>query len=109
MTQSGLFDVGPADGATVAVMRSQLQAWQAAGRAVAPVVRRALIDQAHAVDLARSASRATQISGASRVLLELLQGFHLVDDAPPGRDDPFDAFVARVEAAANAGHDDGAG
>ena len=91
-----LFDPPDLRGATWQDMRLQIEAWQAQGRAVGPIVRRALLDQSIALDLAKAARRATQISGASRVLLELLQGFHLTDDAPPAPDDPFLRLVEQI-------------
>lgn len=101
---NALFPIGePAP--AVAAMERQIDAWQASGRALSVVVRRMLIDQAHAVDLARSSRRATQVSGASRVMLELLQGFRLLDDGPAPADDPFTAFVAAV--AGDTAADDG--
>lgn len=94
-----LFDVDDPAGSARAAMAAQIGAWQLAGRAVSLVVRQMLLDQAHAVDLARQARRATQISGASRVLLELLVGFRLLDDAPPPPDDPFAKFLADITGA----------
>ena len=99
MTEPTLFDVGPRDGLAVAAMRVQIDAWETAGQAVSTVERRALIDQAHAVDLARLARRPSQISSAHKVLLELLKGFGLLDDAPPaGASDPFQTFIDAVMA-----------
>lgn len=85
-------------GAARAAMAAQIVAWERAGRAVSLVVRQALLDQATAVDMARNSRRATAISGASKVLLELLVGFRLVDDSPPPAGDRFDAFLAAVTA-----------
>ena len=99
---NALFPLGD-DGPAVAAMQRQIDAWQASGRALSVVVRRMLIDQAHAVDLARSSRRATQVSGASRVMLELLQGFRLLDDGPAPADDPFTRFVAAVAGDTGAG------
>jgi hypothetical protein len=96
MTDPGLFPDLAGAGQAEQAMAAQITAWQAAGRAVSLVTRRMLLDQAHAVDLARLSRRATQISGASRVLLELLVGFHLLDDSPPPVDDPFAKFLADV-------------
>lgn len=86
-----------AGGSAVASMRTQIEQWQASGKALSIVVRQMLLDQCAAVDMARTAGRATAISGASKVLLELLVGFHLVDDAPPPVDDPLAAFLAAVD------------
>jgi len=102
-----LFSVDADPGAARSAMAAQIGAWQTAGRAVSLVVRQTLLDQAHAVDLARQARRATQISGASRVMLELLVGFRLLDDAPPPVDDPFDRFLAEVRGDAAAAAGDG--
>jgi len=99
MTEPALFDDPAAGvGPTQAAVAAQITAWQAAGRAVSLVVRQLLLDQAHAIDLARGARRATQISGASRVMLELLQGFRLLDDSPPPVDDPFAKFLEDLTA-----------
>jgi len=93
----GLFAVEVV-GSTVQAVAAQIGAWQAAGRAVSLVVRRALLDQAYALDLAKAARRPTQITGAAKVMLELLKGFGLVEDGPPPADDPFDRFLAAVTA-----------
>jgi hypothetical protein len=89
--------VDPRAGQAERVMAEQIEAWQRAGRAVSLVTRRMLLDQAAAVDMARASRRATAVSGASRVLLELLVGFRLVDDSPPPVGDPFERFLASVE------------
>lgn len=99
MDDNPLFDLpGARAGLTATAMRAQIDAWQLAGRAVSVVVRRMLLDQAHAVDLAREAQRPTSITGACKVMLELLQGFRLLDDAPPPADDPFQALLSAIEA-----------
>ena len=94
-----LFDVDDGgDGVTSAAMSAQLEAWQAAGRAVGPITRRALLDQATAIDLARAQRRPTAITGGVGALLTLLQGFRLVDDTPPPPDDPFDRLLDELKA-----------
>ena len=92
-----LFDPATGDGPAVQAMAAQIEAWKLAGRAVSLVVRRTLLDQALAIDLAREARRPTAITGASKIMLELLQGFRLLEDAPPPADDPFDRFLAAVQ------------
>jgi hypothetical protein len=86
--------------AAVDAMTRQIEAWQAQGRAVSLVARQTLVDQAHAIDLATdyadATGRVTSLTGAHRVMLELLQGFRLVDESPPPADDEFERFLAAV-------------
>lgn len=81
-------------------MIEQIEAWQAAGRAIGPATRAALIVQAEALDLAVTAGKATQVSGANRVLIDMLVGHRLIEETPTGGS-ALDAFLASVEAAAN--------
>lgn len=99
MSDPALFEApaGPV-GLSEHAMRAQIEAWQLSGRAISAVVRRTLLDQAQAVDMARASNRATAITGACTSMVLLLREFRLIDDAPPPADDPFDAFLAAVSA-----------
>lgn len=99
-----LFD---AAATTAGVMRramiENLGLWRKAGRAISPATSVVLLAQSDAVDLALSFGKATQVSGATRVLLELLTGFKLLDEVPAAGGATLDAFLAEVEKAANGG------
>lgn len=97
-----LFDIPTPEGSTVASMRNAIEQWRLVGKVIGPAFEQALLDQAFAIDLAKAARRATQISGANRTLHELLEKFHLLGDTPPPETDPFANFLAAV-----AGDDDG--
>lgn len=88
-----LFEITPPPAETVAAMVAAIEQWRNVGKVIGPAFERALLDQAFAVDLAKAARRATQISGANRTLYELLDAFHLLGDTPPPADDPFTALV----------------
>lgn len=92
----GLWADEAAEGATTAAMREAIDQWRLTGKLIGPAFERALLDQAYAVDLAKRARRATQISGANRTMHELLEKFHLLGDAPPPPTDPFQAFLQAV-------------
>jgi hypothetical protein len=98
---TGLFEVETSAGDTARAMQEAIRQWRVVGKLIGPAFEQALLDQAYAVDLAKAARRATQISGANRTLYELLDAFHLLGDAPPPVTDPFQAFLDAV-------NDDGA-
>lgn len=98
---TGLFEIPAGDERTVTAMGVTLSQIASQGRVLSQTVRRALLDQAEAVDLARASRRATQISGANRVLAELLRDFGLLDAQAPPETDAFQAFVQAIEQAAN--------
>lgn len=81
-------------------MRRAIGSWRAAGRVIGSNSAAMLLAQARAIDMALAACRPTAVSGATRVMLELLQGLRLVDEAPAD-DDKLRAFLAELETAAN--------
>lgn len=105
MTEPALFTAADVPDGPVGLseksMRDQIEAWQRSGRAISAVVRRTLLDQAQAIDMARASHRATAITGACTSMVLLLREFRLIDDAPPPADDPFEALMASL-----AGNDD---
>lgn len=92
----GLWPEDDGGGVTVAAMVCAIDQWRLTGKLIGPAFERALLDQAYAVDLAKRARRATQISGANRTMHELMEKFHLLGDAPPPPTDPFQAFLAAL-------------
>ena len=103
-----LFNVPVPGRSTVVAMTDAINQWRLVGKLIGPAFEQALLDQAFAIDLAKGARRATQISGANRTLHELLEKFHLLGDTPPPESDPFSAFLAAVSAD-DADDDSGAG
>lgn len=98
-TQGALFDPPPPPaGSMVTAMRENLDQWRAAGQVVGPAQRAALLAQSEAVDLALSIRKATQVSGACRVLSEMLQQFGLVAAVPPAGGDAFDRLLSELQA-----------
>ena len=93
---TGLFTVPVPGGSTRQAMAQQISAWRAQGKAVSLVVSQHLLDQAHAVDLAKLAGRPTAITSGNLGLLQLLKEHRLLGDAPPPADDPFAALVAGI-------------
>lgn len=91
--------IGPVE----AAMLDNLDVWNAAAVKVGPAQRASLIAQARAVDMALRAGRPTNVSGANRVLMELLSSYHLLGDAVPAGDGTpaLSAFLAGVEEFAN--------
>lgn len=86
-------------------MAENIEQWQAAGRALSPALTAALLAQAEAIDLAGRSGKATQVSGANRVLTDMMVAFHLVADVPGKTSEGLADFLAKVEAAANAADD----
>lgn len=77
-------------------MTASLDAYRAAGVVVSRVSAASLLAQAHAVDLAIRARRPTNVSGANRVLLEMMTGLGLIDRSAPATTDPLDKLIAGI-------------
>lgn len=108
MDEPELFSTGPVEGDTVRDMRSAIEQWQLDGKVLGAAQRRALLDQALACDLAKIRRSATNLTGATGCLADLMREFGLLGDTPPPGgtpDDPLGQFLSRVEAAANGSPD----
>lgn len=84
------------NGPSVQAMRASIEQWRLIGKLIGPSMERSLLDQAEALDLARTACRPTQISGANKVLVEMLDAYKLLGDAPPPADDPFTQLMRQL-------------
>lgn len=78
--------------------RRSIATWGLSGVVVSEIAGAGLLAQAHAVDLAIANGRPTNVSGANRVLLEMLHGLGLLGKNVPAADPEWDALVRDLRA-----------